>query len=72
MIFIDQPTGTGFSYADDGVELPSDSFMSAEDLYIFLHTFLTQVFPEKREVPFHIAGESYGVTNFYFTTSPWT
>ncbi|EXJ90487.1 hypothetical protein A1O1_03590 [Capronia coronata CBS 617.96] len=60
MIFIDQPTGTGFSYADDGVELPSDSFMSAEDLYIFLYTFLTKVFPEKMEVPFHISGESYG------------
>lgn len=61
MIFIDQPAGTGLSYVDPGIPLPGDSFVSAEDMYIFLQIFLTQVFPKKRLVPFHIAGESYGV-----------
>ncbi|KAI9731326.1 MAG: hypothetical protein M1834_005229 [Cirrosporium novae-zelandiae] len=60
MIFIDQPAGTGFSYTDPGVGLPGDSFVSASDMYIFLQIFLTQVFPEKRSLPFHISGESYG------------
>ncbi|OJJ51694.1 hypothetical protein ASPZODRAFT_55251 [Penicilliopsis zonata CBS 506.65] len=60
MIFVDQPAGTGLSYTDPGTDLPTDSKIAAEDMYIFLQIFLTQVFPERREVPFHIAGESYG------------
>ena len=61
MIFVDQPVGTGLSYTDPGVELPSTSSVAAEDLYIFLQIFLTEVLPERRQVPFHIAGESYAV-----------
>lgn len=61
MIFVDQPVGTGLSYADPGVELPTTSSVGAKDLYIFLQIFLTEVFPERRQVPFHIAGESYAV-----------
>lgn len=61
MIFIDQPAGTGFSYTDLNVDIPGDSFVGASDMYIFLQIFLTQVFPQMRELPFHISGESYGV-----------
>ena len=35
--------------------------IGAEDLYIFLQIFLTEIFPEQRQVPFHISGESFGV-----------
>lgn len=61
MIFVDQPAGTGFSYTDPGVEVPSDSFVSATDMYFFLQLFMTEVFPQTRKLPFHISGESYGV-----------
>lgn len=61
MIFVDQPVSTGLSYADPGAEIPSTSAIGAEDLYIFLQIFLTEVFPEKRQVPFHISGESFAV-----------
>ncbi|KAJ9145097.1 Carboxypeptidase [Pleurostoma richardsiae] len=59
MIFIDQPAGTGFSYVDEGVDMPADSFIAAADTYIFLRTLLT-AFPHLRSLPFHISGESYG------------
>ena len=61
MIFVDQPVGTGLSYTDSGVDVPTTSAIGAEDLYIFLQIFLTEMFPEKRQVPFHISGESFGV-----------
>ncbi|KAI9928960.1 hypothetical protein MW887_001353 [Aspergillus wentii] len=60
MIFIDQPAGTGLSYTDPGTDTPTTSQIAAEDMYIFLQIFLSSVFPERRSVPFHIAGESYG------------
>lgn len=59
MIFIDQPAGTGFSYTDDGVPLPGDSFLAAEDVHVFLRIFY-EAFPKFKSVPFHISGESYG------------
>ena len=61
MIFVDQPVGTGLSYTDPGVDVPTTSAIGAEDLYIFLQIFLTEIFPEQRQVPFHISGESFGV-----------
>lgn len=61
MIFIDQPVGTGLSYTDPGEKVPTTSSIAAEDMYIFLQIFLTEVFPERRRVPFHIAGESFAV-----------
>ncbi|KAK7424042.1 hypothetical protein QQX98_000652 [Neonectria punicea] len=59
MIFIDQPAGTGFSYVDEGMEFPSDSFVAATDMHAFLLIFYS-AFPHLRSVPFHISGESYG------------
>lgn len=60
MLFVDQPVGTGLSFTDPGVELPTSSAVAAEDLADFLEIFLAEVLPERR-VPFHIAGESYAV-----------
>lgn len=61
MIFVDQPAGVGFSYQKKGEPLLDNSFTSAEDMHIFLQIFTSQVFPEMQKLPFHIAGESYGV-----------
>lgn len=61
MIFVDQPVGTGLSYVDSCQDIPTTSEIAAEDMYIFLQIFMTEVFPEHRHTPFHIAGESYAV-----------
>lgn len=63
LLFVDQPAGVGFSYLDKDVPVPSNSFTAAEDLHLFLQTFVSQVFPNLLERPFHISGESYGVSN---------
>ncbi|EAW21345.1 putative carboxypeptidase Y [Aspergillus fischeri NRRL 181] len=59
MIFVDQPVGTGLSYVDSRLDIPTTSEIAAEDMHIFLQIFMTEVFPERRHTPFHIAGESY-------------
>lgn len=69
MIFVDQPVGTGLSYTDPGVEIPTTSSIAAEDLYIFLQIFLTEVFPEQQRVPFHVAGESFAVCPWKYGVS---
>jgi len=66
MIFVDQPVGTGLSYTDPGVNIPTTSSIAAEDMYIFLQIFL-KIFPERRRVPFHIAGESFAVCPWNMT-----
>lgn len=60
MLFVDQPVGTGLSFTDPEVELPTSSAETAEDLADFLEIFLAEVAPGRRG-PFHIAGESYAV-----------
>ena len=59
MIFVDQPAGTGFSYVDEGYDVPGDSYVAAEDMHVFLRIFY-EIFPHLQSVPFHISGESYG------------
>ncbi|KAI5965649.1 uncharacterized protein KGF55_001011 [Candida pseudojiufengensis] len=55
VIFLDQPTGTGFSYGG----LPSISTDTlTQQIYIFLEFFFDK-FPQYRTNKFHIAGESY-------------
>ncbi|KAI5968357.1 hypothetical protein KGF57_000216 [Candida theae] len=55
IIFLDQPTMTGFSYG--GVPaLNTDT--ATQSIYIFIEFFFDR-FPQFRKVPFHIAGESY-------------
>ncbi|KAK3065078.1 hypothetical protein LTS18_011288 [Coniosporium uncinatum] len=60
LLFVDQPAGVGLSYIDEGEPVPSSSFIAAQDMHIFLQMFISQVFPDKQHVPFHITGESYG------------
>lgn len=60
LLFIDSPAGVGFSYLDEGMPLPSNSFTTAEDLHHFLQLFITDVFPDLADRDFHITGESYG------------
>ncbi|KAH7356596.1 Alpha/Beta hydrolase protein [Rhexocercosporidium sp. MPI-PUGE-AT-0058] len=58
-IFVDQPAGVGFSYVDEGESIPGDSFTSAADMHLFLQMFVSQVFPEHKNGPVVITGESY-------------
>lgn len=62
MLFVDQPVGVGFSYGDEGHDIPSDSYLAAVDMHRFLQLFISEVFPSKLNSPFHISGESYGVS----------
>ncbi|KAM5445297.1 putative carboxypeptidase C [Microsporum audouinii] len=60
MLFVDQPVGVGFSYIDEGHDTPDTSHIAAVDMHRFLQLFVSEVFPSKLSVPFHISGESYG------------
>ncbi|KAK2668727.1 Peptidase S10, serine carboxypeptidase [Fusarium oxysporum f. sp. vasinfectum] len=68
-IFVDQPASVGFSYLDDGEPIPSNSFVAAESMHKFLQLFVSQVFPDLAERPFHISGESYGRLLLHRTVS---
>ncbi|KAL2842728.1 Alpha/Beta hydrolase protein [Aspergillus pseudoustus] len=59
LLFVDQPVDTGFSYIDDGYELPSDSQEATIDMHRFLQLFISEVFPEKEFLPVYLASESY-------------
>ncbi|KAF3003794.1 hypothetical protein E8E13_010204 [Curvularia kusanoi] len=59
IIYVDQPAGVGFSYVDEGVPVPSNSFTAAEDMHHFLQLFTSDVFPKLKGKDFHITGESY-------------
>lgn len=61
LLFVDQPVDTGFSYIDDGYELPSDSQEAAVDMHHFLQLFIAEFFSERELIPVHLAGESYAV-----------
>ncbi|KAH6905879.1 alpha/beta-hydrolase [Coprinopsis sp. MPI-PUGE-AT-0042] len=58
IFFIDQPVGTGFSYADYG-EAVSTTEEAAEDVANFMYVFFEH-FTQFRGRKFHMAGESYG------------
>lgn len=62
LLYVDQPAEVGFSYVDEGFEVPRDSPEAAVDMHRFLQIFTSEVFPNLRSVPFHISGESYGVS----------
>jgi len=61
IIFIDQPAGTGFSYADEGDVGPFNEMEIADNVYQFLQGFLEQN-PKFRAAPFYLTGESYAGT----------
>jgi carboxypeptidase C (cathepsin A) len=59
VLFIDQPIGTGFSYADNTDSLVSTSQEAAEYLLQFFIHFLEK-YPSYKTRSFYITGESYG------------
>ncbi|KAJ5610852.1 carboxypeptidase Y [Penicillium lagena] len=59
LLFVDQPVDVGFSYTDEGYDIPHNSQEAAEDMHRFLQLFITEVFPDKQNVPFHLSGESF-------------
>jgi cathepsin A (carboxypeptidase C) len=61
LLFVDQPVDVGFSYIDEGHELPRDSEEAAVDMHRFLQLFVSKVFPQKQFLPVHLSGESFAV-----------
>jgi cathepsin A (carboxypeptidase C) len=60
IIFLDQPVGSGFSYANGGLpSTPASVAKAAVDVHAFLRLFFDR-FPELGLKSFHIAAESYG------------
>ncbi|KAJ5535891.1 hypothetical protein N7513_009077 [Penicillium frequentans] len=59
MLFVDQPVDVGFSYLDEGFDLPGDSASAAIDMHRFLQLFISEVFPRHLNSSFHLSGESY-------------
>lgn len=58
VIYLDQPSGVGFSYSDSGYAEIADTRAASVDTYAFLSLFFKQ-FPEYKNLGLHIAGESY-------------
>ncbi|OWM68921.1 serine carboxypeptidase-like [Punica granatum] len=58
IIFVDQPTGTGFSYSSDPSDLRHNEAGVSNDLYDFLQAFFNK-HPELVKNDFFITGESY-------------
>ncbi|EJF67336.1 alpha/beta-hydrolase [Dichomitus squalens LYAD-421 SS1] len=58
MIFLDEPIGTGYSYASDHSKVDTLADL-AVDVYAFLQLFVSS-FPQYAEKPFHLAAESWG------------
>lgn len=60
ILFLDQPAGVGFSTLVDDSKVPNDDFDGAEDFQTFLKIFFEKAFPERKDLPIHVAAESYG------------
>ncbi|MED6220612.1 hypothetical protein PIB30_046374 [Stylosanthes scabra] len=58
LIYVDQPTGTGFSYSSDDSDIRNDEVGVSNDLYDFLQAFFKQ-HPQFVNNDFYITGESY-------------
>jgi len=58
IIFVDQPVGTGFSYADYVLDYVVDEDQIAQDMYVFLEEFF-QLYPQYQPLDFYLLGESY-------------
>ncbi|XP_024982066.1 serine carboxypeptidase-like [Cynara cardunculus var. scolymus] len=58
IIFVDQPTGTGFSYSSSDQDIRSDETGVSNDLYNFLQAFF-KAHPDYVNNDFYITGESY-------------
>ncbi|XP_059627019.1 serine carboxypeptidase-like [Cornus florida] len=58
IIYVDQPTGTGFSYSSDEDDIRHNEQGVSNDLYNFLQAFFKQ-HPRYAKNDFYITGESY-------------
>ncbi|PSR72048.1 hypothetical protein PHLCEN_2v12078 [Hermanssonia centrifuga] len=58
IIYLDEPIGTGYSYATDGSKVTTLTNL-AVDVYAFLQVFMHR-FPQYASMPFHLAAESWG------------
>lgn len=58
LLYVDQPTGTGFSYSTDKRDIRHNENGVSNDLYDFLQAFFEE-HPEFAENDFYITGESY-------------
>ncbi|XP_031480549.1 serine carboxypeptidase-like 17 [Nymphaea colorata] len=58
VIFLDAPTGTGFSYSNTKEDYLTGDFKASNDNYMFLVKWLHE-FPEFRSNPFYVGGDSY-------------
>jgi carboxypeptidase C (cathepsin A) len=58
VLFVDQPVGTGFSYADNPDDYVTGEDQVAEDMYEFLQAFYKQ-YPQYQKLDFFVTGESY-------------
>ncbi|XP_042476057.1 serine carboxypeptidase-like [Macadamia integrifolia] len=58
LLYVDQPTGTGFSYSSDNRDTRHDEAGVGNDLYDFLQAFFAE-HPEYAKNEFYITGESY-------------
>ncbi|KAG8387675.1 hypothetical protein BUALT_Bualt02G0046000 [Buddleja alternifolia] len=58
LIYVDQPTGTGFSYSSDDDDIRHNEEGVSNDLYDFLQAFFKE-HPEYTKNDFYITGESY-------------
>ncbi|XP_076887165.1 serine carboxypeptidase-like 49 [Bidens hawaiensis] len=58
IIFVDQPTGTGFSYSSSDKDLRRDQKGVSDDLYDFMQGFFS-AHPDLVKNDFYVTGESY-------------
>jgi serine carboxypeptidase-like clade 4 len=58
VLFVDQPVGTGFSYADYDDDYVKDETGVANDMFEFLQAFYAK-FPQYQKLDFFVTGESY-------------
>ena len=63
LLYVDQPSGTGFSYG--GEVWDHNEKDVAQDMYVFVTTFLHQ-YEKYRNLPFFLFGESYAGVSFYY------
>ncbi|XP_059142878.1 retinoid-inducible serine carboxypeptidase-like [Physella acuta] len=59
LLFVDNPVGTGYSYAEDSSAFTTNVAEISADLLTLMKSFI-QSFPDFKEVPFYIFSESYG------------
>ncbi|XP_052817805.1 retinoid-inducible serine carboxypeptidase-like [Mya arenaria] len=60
LLFVDNPVGTGYSYADSKEYFTHDVAGITADMMVVLKTFFMEKSPQFQEVPFYIFSESYG------------